>query len=184
MTTVFSSVTSVQDANVGYSIRSVETPSAGSDGQVRVSFKAGGSGNFVTTHCSIGVNTTPTSDTLATPVELKFGGASGFTLAANGTITSDWVDFNWTNGQSVVVITDVGSPGYGTDISDPTVGTAVAFYYKAATESWNVAVKGTGYSNVNSKVYGVVGIETQAGAAAPSPKRPPQNFFPLPFSIV
>jgi hypothetical protein len=81
--------------------------------EVRVRFVSGTNATLLysTDHCSIGRLSGAKTDTLATPVELTFGGGQhGFKLGGGASrffIWSDWIAFNgWTAGDSLVVISD------------------------------------------------------------------------------
>jgi hypothetical protein len=92
----------------GNSLRTVVTITAGSSGRVGATF-LGGTSPLTVAHAAIGVWTGSNTDTTATPVELKFSGASGFTLGANGTIVSDLETLAFTSSNRLVVILDVTS---------------------------------------------------------------------------
>src|ERR1035437_9717174 len=97
----------------GQSWRQLIQPVAGvnSLGQVTVTFKAGTHAGWKTDHVSIGIiKPDYQPNTTKTPTELKFGGASGFTIAsANGTATSDPTEFAFSAGDDLYIITDNSS---------------------------------------------------------------------------
>src|SRR5665811_849693 len=80
-------------------------------GLVTVTFKAGPHAGWKTDHVSIGVyHPDWQPNVTATPTELKFGGASGFTIAsANGTVTSDPTEFAFAATDYLYIITDNSS---------------------------------------------------------------------------
>lgn len=85
---------------------------ANSQGAISVTFEGPPSGNFLAgTHASFGKrNSSANYDTTATPIELKFSGASGFG-PTQGTIASDFMDHSsigaLNSGDFIVVILDV-----------------------------------------------------------------------------
>jgi hypothetical protein len=103
-----------QDPNASWRI--VVPTINGPQDQVRVRFCSGtlASGVGQANNCSIGVSTGTNANTVATPVELLFGGVSGFSFAKefnNQPIYSDWVNFNgWNAGDKLVVTIDLGAP--------------------------------------------------------------------------
>jgi hypothetical protein len=90
------------------SLRTVVTITGGSLGRVRATF-LGGSTSLVVAHAAVGVWTGSNTDTTATPVELKFSGAFGFTLASNASIVSDQGTLAFTGSNKLVLILDVTS---------------------------------------------------------------------------
>ena len=137
-------------------------PTTSGGSQVRVTFSAVDTG-WNTRHCSVGIAATNTS-TVATPVELKFGGASGFSLTGYTTITSDWTDLPFTAGQALVVIMDHGaSPArfsYWTgNISTFPSPVGTAHSWLAATQSWNNS-SDAGFNQVNEDAVGVLSVES------------------------
>jgi hypothetical protein len=82
---------------------------------VRVTFKAGNGGSVQINNASIGRSNGTASQTDATPVELKFGGVSGFTLSANAQITSDWALLTTLPGQMFIVTCDYGGGSNSND---------------------------------------------------------------------
>lgn len=136
----------------GYSFRDPRTLSNGGN-FVRVKFQAAASGaNFLTNNCSIGIQSSA-SATVATPVELKFAGASGFNIAPGATIVSDWLAFTTTAGVVVIVVIDNGATS---DIALLASGTE---YFKSATASYNVAAP-AGFSS-EADLSGVATIEVR-----------------------
>ena len=162
---VFTSQFTANDT--GSSWRTQVTP-YGDATQIRVTFAAGQSGGgWSTLHCSVGTWAGVNANTNATPVELKFGGASGFTIATGGTITSDWLTFSVTGGTRIVIITDQAPPysvaAYNSSSTgaDPPFGSE--FWYKVTDTSWNVASP-TGYTQVTNVAVGMRLIEGKGGS--------------------
>lgn len=122
----------------GASFRTLISLTQSCPGKVRVTFKAGNGTTWACSHCSIGVSA-GSGNTVATPVELLFSGVSGFSIAAGQTIVSDYATLPWTNGQSVVVVTDTSSGG-------PRLSLSQNVYQKGSSTSYNQATV-VGYSN-------------------------------------
>lgn len=145
-------------ANEGYSMRNVcsSLGSSGSWRQIRVRFVAATSGaNFTTTNASVGIRSS-NANTTATPTELKFSGVSGFDLAPNTTITSDWTDFNFSSTDSLIVIFDVYAVSGG-NLRIVLTGSTDA-YAKAATQSYNSSSV-TGFSLGSGDTYSIDLVE-------------------------
>lgn len=144
----------------GYSLRTIVPTAqiAGRGDKVRVTFKAHPSSSFNADNVSIGIHDSAGS-TISTPVELLFSTASGFSLTAGQTITSDWLDFSFEETDDLVIICDYGDSAgfrnYGTETWGDT-------YYKAASNSYNVAdISGLSYSHQTGYVDLFTTIETQ-----------------------
>ena len=134
-------------AAAGYSLREICVTSGGGGTQVRASFKSGSGGSLILNHASIGISTGTLANTTATPVELTFnGGSSGFSISANTTITSDWVNLSISSGATVVIIEDNSNTAgqFGTQIA---LGGGNGRYYYAATGTYNMATPGAASGN-------------------------------------
>lgn len=129
------------------SFRQLVTPLLAGASYVRVSFKAG-SGTYGLAHASIGVQTT-TYNTAATPVELLFGGVSGFSIGSGATTVSDWVPLNFLSSDKLVVIGDAGAAGGAEAFANSGV-TGCTYYNLAATNSYNVASPAGAWSLQNN----------------------------------
>ncbi len=166
------------DTNVaglqGFSIRSVtDTLTAGGD-QVAVRFEAASAANTVLANCSIGIlggavfpnMTTQDRAGRTQPIELKFGGVSGVSLAPGATATSDFTVLSFYSSDNLVIVMDFSSTAAsagrllnaGTPISQ----------FKAATASYNTAVvsgfsAGAGFVGLNQ----IEGIYYQPGQDDP-----------------
>lgn len=159
MTTIFTrTLTSSDSGNAGLSFRNVVPITGASLGQVRATFKAPAAGAKVN-HAAIGVSTGSVGNTTATPVELTFAGAHGFTLGANATIVSDWVNLSALSTDKLVVIFDEASTGAGGNEATEADTSTVFFYTASAT--YNVATPATASGTI-AAVYSVTTIETQA----------------------
>lgn len=136
--------------------------SGGAQGQARVTFTNAAGATFDTTHCSIGVDDgSGTGSTTALPVELTFGGASGFSIPGTSSLVSDWVNFSgFTSGNNLIVIADVDAAGSGVISFN---SSEIAFE-KAATQSWNTQTV-SGYSTFGGPI-GVTLVETRSNATA------------------
>jgi hypothetical protein len=168
LTTIYTdSLTGSDSGNAGQSLRDVLTITGGAQGQVRVTFTGKAGSTTKIDHASIGIATGTGSNTTATPVELTFGGVSGFTFPNGSTnIASDWVNLSgFTSANKLVVIIDFDATTGGGDYAiDAASGTATAFFFGAAT--YNVASPAGGSQTNNYSVVALV--EVQAGAAAPT----------------
>lgn len=170
MATIFTrTVTSADSGNEGISFRNVVPITAGALGQVRVTFKAPAAGTKVD-HASIGISTGSVGNTTATPVELTFSGAHGFTLGANASIVSDWVNLSgFTSSDLLVVIFDQNAATGGNEATE--ADTCTVFFY-VASATYATATPATASGSILA-VYGFTTIETQAGAAfIPYDRRP------------
>jgi len=152
--------------NGGQTNRYLFTPSTGGLDQVRVTFTApNATFGMQTDHCSIGIDDgSNTGSVTATPIELKFGGVSGFNIAAGATAVSDWTNFTWTAGQLLIAIWDMNAASQGwSDFSKPaTTGTAGQLWFKGSTASWNVQTV-SGYGGpATGLIYGVTTVEIQS----------------------
>ncbi len=173
-TTVFSATAATNDSgNNGYSFRCRVTTTAGGLGQVRVRFIAPDANTFQTDHVSIGLAvTSPTppsaggTSTQATPVELLFTGASGFTITAGNTLTSDWATLAFNNGDDLVVIIDFHSSN-GNEKAQNSGG---HLYYQAATATYADSSPSSagwlGQTEILAWVAGFNLIETQSAGGS------------------
>jgi hypothetical protein len=146
--------------------------------QVRATFKSGTGGPLTTLHCSIGIRSGSSGTaTTATPVELTFSGASGFTIgSASSTITSDWVSLSFSAGDVLVVVQDNASLSNEWSNYWNTAPAGAGFQYKASTASWNSssnagfndATAGTAVSISRLEVQGsgtiAVGVQACTGS--------------------
>lgn len=159
MAVVFSFANTIDNNNWGgYVHRNVANTLTGGGTQVRVRFVASSSSVFVTNHCSIAVVGAATApNTTATPVELLFGGVSGFSLAAGATILSDWANLTFLSSDKLLVDMDMiaGTTGlkYGTGVT----GDA---YYKVSSGDYNNATV-SGYTQQTGYIRGFDQIEGQ-----------------------
>jgi hypothetical protein len=158
------------DTNASTSFRMVCTPSIASNGSLQVTFQAASATGLTIGHASFGKWAgTASADTTATPIELKFTGASGFTIAANATKTSDLTahpGFTLTTSDKVVVIFDTTSPG-GTRLRGSNAN--VDMWYNAGSSSWNLQNPPTHTKSAGTD-YGIVKIETNDAAGGGSGK--------------
>jgi len=172
-TAIFSSATPDQDTGWnGYSIRTVATPLTGGGSQVRVVFSCVGNANVCATdHVAVCIQST-TYDCTATPVELKFGGVSGFSITVSGgqtcggnpctTLTSDFANLTVTSSNSLLVIWDSNaSTGAGIS-SNTTAGNGC--WYKSATASYNVQNPTGTWTNYGTHQLGFEEIDAQTPA--------------------
>lgn len=140
-TSFLQTVTTNSGGNANTTIRSVLTPSV-SGSEIRVTVNAGGSGAMTLSHVSIGIQSSG-ANTTATPVELKFSGASGCTVSASGTLASDWTPFVLTGGVPVICIADITSANIAA------LSSASFTSYSAAGTSWSTATVSGFTTNAN-----------------------------------
>lgn len=156
------------DFNPGSSFRIVLPVTGASLSQIRATIIPGSTETLSITHASIGKwdSSAPAyANTTSTPIELKFGGASGF---SNKTApqTSDWANLTGlalTTGDKIVVIYDtlegawtVASQRFNNE------STGVTSFFKAIFESWDTAdVSGSGFASIASTNYSIGAVETQ-----------------------
>lgn len=142
LTAFSTSLTGSGATPAGYSWRQVVTPMSYGGSLVRVTFKAG-STSYQENNLSVGIQST-NQNTSATPVELKFGGASGFDISANASITSDWATLAFSASDSLVVIGDAGTGGAEAYTQSGVLG--CHYYNQASTASYNQANPGGSWS--------------------------------------
>lgn len=127
--------------------------------QVRVTFVAAIGFAFALDHASIALCSSG-ADAAETPTELLFSGASGFSIAAGQTITSDWTTFTLTESSGYLVISDLSSASTNRPRRRAYGGTYQT-YYKASTDSYNVADV-SGFVQVGSNyIYCINKIEVR-----------------------
>lgn len=134
--------------NSGYSIRGVSSAIGTGGTQIRVTFKAHPTSATSAGHVSIGKQASG-YNTVATPVELKFGGASGFSIAAGAAITSDWADLTTADNDVLVAVIDSTSSG---QIRTPG-SYAGGSHYNLNGTSWNQATP-SGFTDSSSQYFG------------------------------
>lgn len=169
MATIFTDALGTDRGDVGLgSFRNVIAITGGALGQVRATFKAGASNPYVIVHASIGIWSGSTMITTATPVELTFSGASGCTIPAATTLTSDWVNLSgFTSSNSLVVVEDFNSAtSRSTDQSSSNT-----MWFNFGDQSYNKAdpTPDGGWGSTVSWVVGVTSIETQSGGGGGPP---------------
>lgn len=146
------------------SIRQAIPSIAAGGTQIRVTFNSDTTAGkrLTTVHCSIAKQSSG-STASATPVELTFSGASGFDIANNSSITSDWVGLTTTIGDNLLIHRD--SSEEDSRQLGPT-GDSALFYYKAGVNTdWNQATV-SGYSSSPSGYSnGISLVEVQSGTA-------------------
>ena len=145
-TTIFTDTLNSSDSgNAGLSLRDVLTITGGAQGQVRATFTGKAGSPTKVDHASIGIATGTGSNTTATPVELTFGGVSGFTFPNGSTnIVSDWVNLSgFTSANKLVVIIDLDATTGGGDYAiDAAASGVTMFFFTGAT--YNVASPSSG----------------------------------------
>ena len=141
------------------------TSKMGPGQQVRVTFEASSAADFSADNCSIGILSGALGSggaTVATPIELKFAGASGFAITAGQTITSDWATLGgFVIGQYFEVIIDYAAIN-GNPRKITTLGaTQAESCTKAATNSYNSASALVGGTTVAGQLVGFNRIQVQ-----------------------
>ncbi|KQZ25840.1 hypothetical protein ASD50_20675 [Mesorhizobium sp. Root552] len=151
--------------NTSFRVRCVLT--AASSGKLQVTFTASTATGLTASNASIGKwDGTNNPFTTTVPVELKFGGASGFSIPAGGTITSDLTDhsaaFSLALGESVLVDLDCTSPsGQRYRGSNSNVDT----WYALGATGYNLPTP-AGYSKLAGVDYAVEKVETDSAGTA------------------
>lgn len=177
MATIFTDALGTDRADTGTgSFRNVIAITGGSLGQVRVTLKAGTGNTYVLAHVGIGIWSGTTMITTATPVELTFSGASGCSIPAGTTLTSDWVNLSgFTSSNSLVVIEDFNAnTDASSDQSSPNT-----MWFNFGDQSYNKAdpTPDGGWGGSLSWVIGVTSIETQAGGGGSPIFLPPRRIM-------
>jgi hypothetical protein len=151
------------DNNPGTSFRVVVPITDNALTQIRATFVPGAPNSLAILHASIGkwdAGEPSLSNTTTTPIELLFGGLSGFSATASPQ-TSDWSDFSGlslTTGDKIVISIDIASSGY---IMKNSSSTGVTTFYKGG-ESYDVAdTTGLGFNPMASTNYGIDSVETR-----------------------
>lgn len=157
------------DANFGNSFRVVVPVTGTSLTQIRATIRPGTVNSLTILHASIGkwAGNVLYPSTTATPIELLFGGVSGFS-AATTPQTSDWANLSgltFTTGEKAVVIYDitaVGGISAGTDSqSYNNASTGVTTFFQSV-ESYNTAnVDSAGFTDLANTNYCIDSVETQ-----------------------
>lgn len=165
-TNVFSKTPATDNANwANYEFRQhCKVLLAGSLGQVRVTFQSGSQGLRIT-QASIGLAATAPNISGA-PTQLFFGGNAGFTIGANTTITSDWVNLSFLSTDTLIVHGTFASSGVGQSAIKYNVDAQGDFYFKLLGTNDYLTGTVSGYSSSPSYVRGLTLIETQAPAPA------------------
>lgn len=134
-TTIFSITLDADDSGgENYSERILIKAVKSSGTSVAITFQASSAAQWDTDNVSIGVQAASGNpfDTKATPVELKFSGASGFSIAAGGSLTSDMASLSYDIGDTLVVTLDNATTN-GNPAKHTSNGQR---YYKSATNSY------------------------------------------------
>jgi len=155
-------------ASISIRIGAAVAVASGPLGQVRVTLKTGNNASpgvqgITCDHVSIGVSTGTMPNTVATPVELTFGGSSGCTIdTASAQQTSDWANLSFLSTDTLVVICDQGAAEIwiAANGGTATIGSFAAVWFKSATASWNVAAPAA-FTNLGVLSEAIVSIETR-----------------------
>ena len=142
------------------------TDKMGPGQMVRVTFVASSAATFAADNASIGILTGGLNSgggTVATPIELKFAAASGFSISAGQTLTSDWLYFpgGFVVGQYFVVVIDYGAANGNPRIVGGLGATQAESSTLAATNSYNSAAALVASTIVAGQVIGFNRIQVQ-----------------------
>jgi len=125
-------------ADPNYTYRMIVPSITRGGSKVRVTFQGDGGLAVQFLHMAIGVRSGSSADCIATPAELKVGGASGLLMSSGGVTVSDVTDFNTARGQDLLVIFDFAGANANKTYSITATGGSYG-YRKAAAQSWNTA---------------------------------------------
>lgn len=144
-----------------YCIRTVAGSLSGGGDEVRVRFVASASQGLFIDNASIGVlgGATAPNCTTSPPVELKFSGASGFTVAAGGTMVSDWAVLPFLSSDTLIVTADHGTTASGHQEGAGNTGSVS--WFRAAYNGYNLATVSGMTSSAAGYVRGINQIEGQ-----------------------
>ncbi len=108
------------NGNTNMSFRTVipSTKITGRGMVVKVTFRSSSDSPLTVTHASIANRSGSTGSATTTPVELKFGGSSGFSITAGQSIKSDSLVFQVTGGDCLVTIDASSNGNLGRRTSD------------------------------------------------------------------
>lgn len=135
ITSIFSGALSANDSgDAGFTLRTECILTGGGGRRIRATFTASTVAAYGCNNVSIGISKGSAGDTVGIPIELFFNGASGFALAANTSITSDWLNFPCSVSDVLTVIQDINVTQ-----GNPRSGTNGHTYYKASAASYNLA---------------------------------------------
>jgi hypothetical protein len=151
--------------------------------RIRVTIVSGTTTGLKADHASIGILGSATAPSMALtdhagntqPVELLFGGLSGFNLPPNSSITSDWAVLVFMIGDEFIIDIDINSSNanYDTLARGPGDGSAISWHHPMAADYNNATVSGYVGNNVAAvfmtemDVGAVIG-GFQVGASAPA----------------
>lgn len=150
------------DINANTSFRVVATLASASNGSVQVTFTSSSVTGLTTTNCSVAKwDGTAAPSATTVPVELKFGGNSGFSIGANSSITSDLTNhsgsFSLGAGDSAIVVFDCSTPG-GQRFSNSNINVDT-WFLSPPSASWNIQSP-PGFTKLTGIDYVVAKIET------------------------
>lgn len=155
------------DANTGTSFRVCVPVAMNALGEARVTIRPGTVNALTILHASIGKRTTGEPlypNTTATPIELLFGGVSGF-VAATTPMTSDWADISslgLLSGDQAVCIYDIIAGGPTTASQRYATGSTGVTTFFQSGESYNVSnTVGLGFTNSDNSNFGIDAVETR-----------------------
>jgi hypothetical protein len=159
------STTFIANNKHGQSFRtSISSLLSQSLGQVRVTYQAANASGLTVDmdHTSIGVQSGTPLNTVATPVELKFRGASGFHFVDPFTVASDWAYLSFLSTDTLVVVQDmtsIGNGGSGVIDFNGDANSDIQFLSPGATYNQSSVA---GFTDIGAFNFGIILIETQA----------------------
>lgn len=159
-------VLNANDDNPNTAFRVACTLAAAVVTQVRVTFSASSAGALLVSNASFAKGNGDAvsgtyGDATATPVELLFSGASGFSISAGAQKVSDWLNVSGlglTTGDIALVSFSSGSNGgqrYRNSLTNANT------WYSGNTTIWNQQIWGSDPGKVASTSYCIEKIETQ-----------------------
>ncbi len=139
----------------GHSFRHHWTPSPGDWSYIRFKYVGNVSHTMDIDKVSVGIKSTSGNayDTMATPVEVMFGGTSGISIG-NEEIWSDWVALEILDGDDVTMVADIGVTATRVDNSTGTLDPSLVGYYRAGTSSFNQSTPSGLWTSVGNQGRG------------------------------
>lgn len=148
-------------------------------GQLRFTLLSGNNVGLFVNNASVALLGSATAPNCQlTPTEIKWGGASGVGVTASSstpTAASDWMNFAFNNSTDTMMI-DLDISGATQGIQIANVGSNFNSWDKSAAADY-LSSSVSGYSNFASFDFGVLLIETQAGAGGDTLAAPTTIFM-------
>ncbi len=155
--TGWSGVLSGSNPSARNSLRNI-LPVTGTGNRIRITYRAGTSGYYTVRNTSIGQWAGVDGFTLADPIEITFGGQSGFSIPANTEIASDWIEMTVPGWVVVINDNDENSvEAYGTGL-----GTSCNYFLGQSTYALQEPIAGSLFpivTGLDAATHGVVKVE-------------------------